>query len=98
MAAGIPVVGDSGSFNAIPGFQDGVHGIVANDAESMTGAVLRLLGDDKARTEMAAAANTLVREHFSWEDRITAVAHKLQMLVAEHQARPDSAPRPAGHI
>jgi len=31
--------GDTGSFNSIPDFQDGVHGVVAKDAESMIQAV-----------------------------------------------------------
>lgn len=43
MAAGLPVVGDSGSFNGIPNFKNGHQGIIANDAESMAAEILDLI-------------------------------------------------------
>jgi glycosyltransferase involved in cell wall biosynthesis len=69
MAAGVPVVGDIGCFNGIPGFFDGVHGHVANDKESMIRAIKRLLGSEQERLGIAKAARKLVKEHFSWEKR-----------------------------
>jgi glycosyltransferase involved in cell wall biosynthesis len=81
MAAGLPVVGDAGSFNALPGFEDGTHGIVAGDSERMTQAVLRLLDDESARTEMAAAAKKLIKANFAWQDRIRMVEERLHSWV-----------------
>ncbi len=80
MAAGVPVVGDAGSFNSIPDFQDGAHGIVARDAESLAQAVTSLIDDEKKRTEMADAARNLVRKHFAWKDRIDKVEQRIQKL------------------
>jgi glycosyltransferase involved in cell wall biosynthesis len=80
MAAGIPVVGDEGSFNALPGFQDGVHGIVANDVETMKIAVLKLLGHKATRLKIASSANRLIHEYFSWDDRISAIQESLYKL------------------
>ena len=96
MAAGVPVVGDSGSFNAIPGFKDGVHGIVANDANEMAGTVLRLLEDDNARTKMASAAKELVHKYFAWEDRIAVVNQSLETLTVQSGDQPDSVRLPLG--
>ena len=81
MASGIAVVGDSGSFNAIPEFEDGVHGIIADDVEDMKNAVIKLLSDDDLRVRIAKSANELVRKHFSWDDRVSAVEERLQYLI-----------------
>lgn len=81
MAAGVPVVGDSGSFNGIPGFKHGRQGIIANTAENMASAVLNLLDSPKKYFQLAYSARNLVRNHFLWEDRIVPVEEKLTFLV-----------------
>ena len=79
MAAGVPVVGDSGSFNGIPDFQGGWHGIVANDRRSTVEGIRKLLDCDAERFDMAHRARELVRDHFSWEKR----AHVIQVRLSE---------------
>jgi len=85
MAAGVPVVGDTGSFNSIPDFQDGVHGVVAKDAESMIQAVTGLIDNEKRRSEMADAARNLIRQHFVWKDRIDRAERRIQELSNQTQ-------------
>lgn len=80
MAAGVPVVGDAGSFNSIPDFQDHVHGIIASDAGSMAREVTALLDDEKKRAELAGAARSLVRKHFAWKDRIDRAEQRILEL------------------
>jgi glycosyltransferase involved in cell wall biosynthesis len=81
MAAGVPVVGDSGSFNGIPGFKNGEHGIVANEAHEFVDAILALLSDVKICKEISESARKIALNHFSWSSRISAVNLKLLSLV-----------------
>ena len=53
MAAGVPVVGTSGSFNGISGFTNGRHGIVANNADSFAKETLKLFANPTKRRDIA---------------------------------------------
>ncbi|MBW2661223.1 MAG: glycosyltransferase [Deltaproteobacteria bacterium] len=80
MAAGVPVVGDSGSFNGIPGFENGHHGIIAKNAQDMAQAALNVLGSPQSHLKIARSARALVLKHFSWQDRIHTIIKKLESL------------------
>ena len=80
MAAGVPVVGDSGCFNGISEFTDGRHGIVANDADSFAKETLKLLANPKKRRDIADSARALVRKNFSWEDRIEDIVKRIELI------------------
>jgi len=84
MAAGVPVVGDQGSFNAIPGFKTGVHGIVANDATQMASAIIRLIDSEHERTSMSTAARELVSRNFTWESRTSAIEARILGILDPH--------------
>ncbi|MFV9644337.1 MAG: glycosyltransferase family 4 protein [Desulfobacterales bacterium] len=85
MAAGVPVVGDSGSFNGIPGFENGRHGIIAKDAKVMADSVIALLDSHQKSTEMARAARNLVKKHFSWQDRINMINERLDTFLKKRR-------------
>jgi len=80
MAAGVPVIGDSGSFNGIPDFVNGCHGIIANDAKSMAEEILGLLNSSIKRIEIAHSARSLVKSHFSWNDRTNQAVKRLESI------------------
>lgn len=80
MAAGVPVVGDSGSFNGIHGFRNGIHGIVANNAQEMIKAANSLLASSQKKDEIARVARALVKNQFSWEDRILQVNNRIEQI------------------
>jgi glycosyltransferase involved in cell wall biosynthesis len=88
MAAGIVVVGDSGSFNGIPGFQPHVHGVVADRPQDMAEAVIHLLHSPLHRVEMSKRARELVRENFNWNGRIQTVRERLVQLKAASDDEP----------
>jgi len=83
MAAGVPVVGDSGSFNGIQGFQNNRHGVVANDAKAIANSVIKLLDSPRQYISIAYSARQLVQKQFSWEDRAIAIRKKLAVLLSE---------------
>lgn len=80
MAAGVPVVGDAGCFNGIPGFKDGIHGYVANDPKDMAFAITTILNSSNVRKNTAVSARKLVLKHFCWPQRIEAIYARLQDL------------------
>ena len=81
MAAGVVVVGDSGSFNGIRGFKNECHGIVANGAKNMAKAVLNLLDSPQRCFDIACSARNLVEKQFLWEDRISTINENLEVLI-----------------
>lgn len=81
MAAGVPVVGDAGSFNGITGFQNGRQGIVAKDAESMAQAVLRILDSRQMYCDIAQSARDLIKKQFIWDRKVTMVNKELRLLM-----------------
>jgi glycosyltransferase involved in cell wall biosynthesis len=82
MAAGVPVVGDSGSFSGIREFVNGRHGIVGSDAASVARGALSLLNSPKQRSNMAHCARELVRKHFMWNERIVRINNRLKQLIS----------------
>ena len=80
MAAGVPVVGTSGSFNGISEFNNGQHGIISNNVDSFIAETSKLLTNPKKRRDIANSARALVRKNFSWEDRISAILKKIEKI------------------
>jgi glycosyltransferase involved in cell wall biosynthesis len=80
MAAGLPVIGTADSFNGMPDFTNGRHGIVANDADSFIEETLKLLTNSIKRKEIAHSARTFVRKNFSWEDRIKTILKRIESI------------------
>jgi glycosyltransferase involved in cell wall biosynthesis len=80
MAAGVPVVGDSGSFNGIPEFKNGYHGLVANDPKGMANAILNILNSSRMQISIAYSARELIKKYFSWNDRIEHILEKLEFI------------------
>ena len=85
MAAGVPVVGTIGSFNGIPEFSNGQHGIVANDADNFVTETLRLLANPMKRKDIAYSAKALVRKKFSWDDKINTIVERIESIRRENQ-------------
>jgi len=77
MAAGVPVVANKGSFNSIPGFVNGKHGLVANDAMSMVNAINKLLYSVELRTSIGKQARNLISNHFNWDPKVQKIHRKL---------------------
>ncbi len=75
MATGTPVVATSQSSAGLR-VKDGEHLLVADGAEEMTAAIVRLLGDPALRTRLATQARELVEREHSWEQS----AHELERL------------------
>ena len=78
MAAGLPVVGDRGSFNAIPGFSDGVHGIVAAGANDMIGKISMLLDSGRQRLRLSEEGRKLIASEFDWNTKIDYLEQNVQ--------------------
>ena len=89
MAAGVPVVGDTGSFNGIPEFENGLHGIIAKDASSMAKVALNILDSPQKHFKIACSARALIATHFSWQDRIHTIIKKLETLIDGKQKATD---------
>jgi glycosyltransferase involved in cell wall biosynthesis len=70
MAAGVVVVGQSGSFNGIDGFTHGIHGLVAETVSEMRTQLLHILPCTTARIRMAHSARKLASANFRWEQRV----------------------------
>lgn len=81
MAAGVPVIGDSGSFNGIPEFENRRHGIIVNDSITMARSVLELLDSPERHFNIAHSARTLIKKHFSWNDRIAKLNKRFELLM-----------------
>ena len=80
MAAGVPVIGTADSFNGMPDFANGRHGIVVNNADSFIEESLKLLGNPMKRKDIAFAARALVRDKFSWDDRIETLVKRIELI------------------
>jgi glycosyltransferase involved in cell wall biosynthesis len=82
MAAGVPVVGDKGSFNGIPEFVAGYHGLLVDGAEKTANAIIGLLDDYQRRMQIGRDARSLVKQHFSWESRADYVMRNIEARIA----------------
>jgi glycosyltransferase involved in cell wall biosynthesis len=80
MAAGVSVIGTADSFNGMPYFTNGRHGIVANDVDSFIEETSKLLANPIKRRAIAHSARALVRENFSWEDRIKTIMERIELI------------------
>lgn len=85
MAAGVPVVADKGGFGNIPGFHDGRHGVIANDAQGMADAVIELLGSKDRRKAVAIEARDLVMRNFQWQARVRQLTERLESQGVDDQ-------------
>jgi glycosyltransferase involved in cell wall biosynthesis len=91
MASGTPVVATSQSTAGLRA-KDGEHLLVADGAEEMTAAIVRLLGDPALRTRLAARARELVEREHSWEQSACEL-EKLWLAVAATAGTDDAALR-----
>ncbi len=66
MASGRPLVGTTIGLEGI-GIVDHEHALVADDPDSMAGAIRELLADDALCSRLASAARAHVERYFSWE-------------------------------
>ena len=80
MAAGCLVVGDHTAFNGIEGFEDGVHGLVAENAEEFADRVCRCLESSDLLELIRIEGRSLVREHFGWSKRYKILQDRVQKL------------------
>jgi glycosyltransferase involved in cell wall biosynthesis len=87
MAAGVPVVGDKGSFNGISGFENMKHGVVANGTQQTVEAVSWLLKTPEARSQIARSGRELIRYQFSWRDRIRTITDAIINIRVSHMPR-----------
>jgi len=70
MAAGVVVIGEKGAFNGIEGFQDGVHGFIAQDEDQILKYLFLLFDNPKKWYEVSSNAKKLIKNDFQWEDRL----------------------------
>lgn len=70
MAAGVVVIGEEGAFNGIQGFQDGVHGFIANDEDQILRYLFLLFGSPEKWHEISCNAKKLIKDNFQWKDRL----------------------------
>jgi sugar transferase (PEP-CTERM/EpsH1 system associated) len=80
LASGTPLVVTRLANRAI-GALDGVHLIEADEPEETSAAILRLLGDAEARSDLARAGATFVRERFTWEAHVAALERIYERLL-----------------
>jgi glycosyltransferase involved in cell wall biosynthesis len=86
LAHGTPTVGTSIAWEGIP-IVDGVHGLVADDPESIVDGVLRLRADAGLWDRLHEAGPELIEEHFSFAAARTALMDALERARAGAAAR-----------
>ena len=80
MAAGTVVIGDKSAFNAIPGFEAGRHGLVADQPEDFKDLLLQAFSEPERTNQVRYAASELIREHFQWDTRFKTLFNRLILL------------------
>ena len=80
LAAGTIVIGDPTAFNAIPGFQAGKHGIVADSPSEFVRLLTQVFERPEQFEEIRTAARQLMVDHFQWETRYQELQSRLQSL------------------
>ena len=70
MGCGVPVVMSSLIAKAIPEIRDGENCHVCNDADSFAESVLALMNDKQHRMQIGTAGYDVIREHYSWNERL----------------------------
>jgi hypothetical protein len=86
LAHGLPTVGTSVAWEGIP-VVDGVHGLVADDAETTIHGVLRLRGDAELWNRLHVEGPKLVEQRFSFAAARAAIADALVRARARATAR-----------
>ena len=81
MASGCLVVGDKTAFNGIDGFQDRVHGLVAETAEEFSEKVCQCLESDDYLKDVRSHGRELICSQFSWTTRYKALQARVRSLV-----------------
>lgn len=69
MAAGSVVVGDRSAFNGIVGFNNGIHGVIADDAPTMVASIVKLFSEPDSMQQIAQNARRLIVSNFQWSSR-----------------------------
>lgn len=69
MAAGSVVVGDESAFNGINDFINGIHGVIADDADTMIASIVGILTDPETTHQIAQNARKLIDANFHWRSR-----------------------------
>jgi glycosyltransferase involved in cell wall biosynthesis len=70
MAAGVVVIGERGAFNGIVGFQDGMHGFIAENTRETVDCLVNILSNKAIKKSVSHAARNLIQSKFQWKDRI----------------------------
>lgn len=81
MASGCLVVGDRTAFNGIEGFENGVHGIIAETAEEFAEKVCQCLESDDYLKDVRSHGRELIRSQFSWATRYKTLQARVRSLV-----------------
>ena len=81
MTAGVPVIALEGALNTIQGFENGVHGVEARDAEEMAENIANLLVDKQRLEQISGDARSLVAKRFRWENTIENIEEALSDLL-----------------
>lgn len=70
MGCGIPVVLTSLISHAIPELHDGENSLIRDGEQPFADACLRLMSDTSLRNSMAQQGYEMVRQHYSWEEKL----------------------------
>ena len=70
MGCAVPVVLTSLISHAIPELTDGENCLIRDDEQPFADACLRLMGDPSLRNSMAQRGYEMVKQHYSWEEKL----------------------------
>ncbi|MEZ6096157.1 MAG: glycosyltransferase [Pirellulaceae bacterium] len=79
MAAGTLVVGDRTAFNAIPDFESGIHGMVAETPLDFQNAIETAFTQPDLANQIRRAARELMGAHFRWGTRVEQLLDSLAL-------------------
>jgi sugar transferase (PEP-CTERM/EpsH1 system associated) len=79
MAMGVPVVATTVAAQGVAGIP-GRDYVTADDAATMSRAIVRLLTDDEERHALGARGRTFVETHYSWEDALDPLERVVEQL------------------
>jgi len=81
MASGCLVVGDKTAFNGIAGFEDGVHGLVAETAEEFADKVCRCFESEDYLIKIRTEGRRLVKKQFGWRKRYAVLQARVSEII-----------------
>jgi glycosyltransferase involved in cell wall biosynthesis len=70
MGCAVPVVLTSLISHAIPELTDGENCLIRDGEQPFADACLRLMGDPSLRNSMAQRGYEMVKQHYSWEEKL----------------------------